>query len=89
LAAILREIPGTFTSGRKAEWWSLSIIGWTEEAEQRYNNLGGLQEGWPSPCFNGPSWDCGRQAGSNLLHECGCQAGRVGQVDGRAVEVRD
>jgi hypothetical protein len=42
----------------------------------------------PTPYLHGPSRDGRRQAGAHLLFECGLQASRVGQVDGRAVGTR-
>src|SRR6202521_3431846 len=47
--------------------------------------MGRLQDGWPSPCLNGPSRDGGRQVGANFLYECGRQAGGVGHLYGREI----
>ncbi len=54
-----------------------------EKAEQRHNDMGRLREGRPTAVFDRPSRNGGRQAGADLLYECGREAGGVGQVDGR------
>ena len=58
---------------------------WTQEAECRHGNLGGLQESWSSPYLDGPSRDGGRQARANLLFGCVRQAGGAGSLGERAL----